>query len=165
VSPLVDLSPIDSAELMFSVHTRRRRASAPGLCGRQRRCSCGIDMSLTCHRPAIYPFNPPYPLYGSRNVNTLPLPFSREGVRRSDNPRAALILSGGGSVKSFLANVCIGFSYELRSAVATCECSELQRSESALLEGELEPTYAGHSIGHWDGDTLVVDATRLSLIR
>jgi hypothetical protein len=24
-------------------------------------------------------------------------------------------------------------------------------------EGELDPTYAGHSIGHWEGDTLIVD--------
>src|SRR5436190_11385085 len=84
----------------------------------------------------------------------------RTGDARHDETRAACMPSGFPSGMLYALPVQI-----VQTSKYIVIIHELQRATRIIpLDGRphrqgLEPTYYGDSIGHWDGDTLVIDST------
>lgn len=99
-----------------------------------------------------------------------PPPFTPEGQKASAfwadprNNQGAKCLPGGGPAGSMNAGSFFPIEIIQRKEQVTILLELMQQVRRVFMDGrphpgpdDLENTWMGHSIGHWDGDTLVID--------
>ena len=131
----------------------RKSASPPDLTGVWLGYYAGE--APAAYRNTAYPFPPPFTPEGRKASASWANPRNNQGAK---------CLPGGGPAGSMNGGSYFPIEIIQRKEQVTILLELMQQVRRVFMDGrphpgpdDLEKTWMGHSIGHWDGDTLVID--------